>query len=311
MSTITSTSRLHVFPTRLLLTFLFLLAAAGGIAMPAVGQDGFPADAEWALSGQAIGAPQPGRRLQVSPPQAGSFRARSGRSGLGLRAHSPDLSGVRWSTGGRVPVLRPVRSGRPLQSRLQTMRQQRVPGARVLQSNARALQRDVRLQSGSDSVSPHRRRWDALEGEVISLRPVSGGLLTGTIGHLADSPSAWDRDTGGYLARVGTSMGSQVVGIGVRHGVSAALDLRLESPEPKGPLLARLGQAALQGLTVRTASGQRVPAVAKTASFYVSNLAQSQVYYGRWKPGEAATTTAIAIGNGIAVSLISELIEAL
>jgi hypothetical protein len=210
-----------------------------------------------------------------------------------------------------VRILRPVRSGRPLQFPLQTMRQQRVPGARVLQSNARALQRDGRLQSGSDSVSPHRRRWDAFKGEVISLRPVSGGLLTGTIGHLADSPSAWDRDTGGYLARVGTSMGSQVVGIGVRHGVSAALDLRLESPEPKGPLLARLGQVALQGLTVRTASGQRVPAVVKTASFYVSNLAQSQVYHGRWKPGEAATTTAIAIGNGIAVSLISELIGAL
>jgi hypothetical protein len=167
------------------------------------------------------------------------------------------------------------------------------------------------LQSEPAGVPPHRRRWDAFRSEVISLKPVSGGLLSGTIGHLAGSPDSWDRDVGGYLGRVGTSMGSQVVSIGVQHGVSAALDLRLESPEPQGPLLTRLKQVVIQELTIRTTSGQRVPIVAKPAGMYVSNLAQSQIYYGCWEPGEAATSTAIAIGNGVVFSLIGELIGAL
>jgi hypothetical protein len=145
----------------------------------------------------------------------------------------------------------------------------------------------------------------------MSFQFVSSSVLGGTIEHLVGSPDAIGRDTRGYLARVGTITGARLVAAGVRHGVSAALDLRLESPEPRGPLGARLKQAALQALTTRTASGQRMPAVAETAGTYGAILTRGRLYHGQWRPGQAATSTAVAIGFKVVWTTGSELVGAL
>ena len=161
------------------------------------------------------------------------------------------------------------------------------------------------------SKPPHRRRWDAFRSEVISVRFVAGSVLGGTIEHLAGSPGALDRDTRGYLARVGTNAASRLTYVGVRHGVSAALGLRLQSPEARGSLGARLKQAALQALTTRTVSGRRVPAVAETAGTYGAILTRGRLYHGEWRPGQAATSTAVAIGFKVVWATGSELVGSL
>jgi hypothetical protein len=93
--------------------------------------------------------------------------------------------------------------------------------------------------------------------------------------------------------------------------VSAAFGLRLESPEPQGPLGARLRQAALQALTTRTVSGRRVPAVAETAGTYGAILTRGRLYHGQWRPGQAATSTAVAIGFEVVWGIGGELVGSL
>lgn len=139
----------------------------------------------------------------------------------------------------------------------------------------------------------------------------SGGVLQGTMMHLSDYPSTWGRDTGGYLARVGSGVAYQLTQSGVHHGLAAALDLRLESPDPEGPVGARVGQAMLQELTTRTTSGRRVPAVAETAGTYAATLAQSRLHHGQWRPGDAAINAVIATGLEAVWAAGSELVEAL
>lgn len=83
-----------------------------------------------------------------------------------------------------------------------------------------------------------------LSGQVPSQvdKPENDNVLggEGTITHLAGSPDAVGPDAAGYLARVVTITGSRLVATGVRYGASAALGLKLKSPDPRGPLGARL-----------------------------------------------------------------------
>jgi hypothetical protein len=146
---------------------------------------------------------------------------------------------------------------------------------------------------------------------VINVRFVAGSVLAGTLEHLTGSPNALDRDTRGYLARVGTNAASRLTYVGVQHGVSAAFGLRLKSPEPRGSLGARLKQAALQALTTRTLSGRRVPAVAEAAGTYGAILTRGRLYHRQWRPGQAATSTAVAIGIRVVWATGSELLGSL
>jgi hypothetical protein len=191
------------------------------------------------------------------------------------------------------------------------MRQQSGPDAEAPQKNAPALQKAAGPQSEPAGTPPHRRRWNAFRGKVISVQFVSGSVLGGTAAHLVGSPDAIGRDAKGYLARVGTITGSRLVAAGVRHGASAMLGLKLKSPEPQGPLGARLKQAAVQELATRTTSGRRVPAVAETAGIYGAILTRGRLYHGQWRPGKAATGAAVAIGFKVAWAAGSELIKSL
>jgi len=75
--------------------------------------------------------------------------------------------------------------------------------------------------------------------------------------HLGGHPGKWGQGTGDYLTRIGSGVGVQLVNRGVHHGLAAALDLRLKTPDPRKGVLgnrslgARMGKAALQVLTTR------------------------------------------------------------
>lgn len=284
---------------------LLLLAAAVFVTMPAAGQNGPSSGAGPVLSEQASVIPRPGESLQRRPVQAGPVQAGLGQLEAGLQARSLGVVGPRLGPSERDSVLRPVSpSGRSLRARLRkTVRQSTL--------DARVHQGQNGLGAELTSKPPHRRRWDAFRSEVVSVRFVAGSVLGGTIEHLAGSPGALDRDTRGYLARVGTNAASRLTYVGLRHGVSAAFGLRLKSPEPQGPLGARLRQAALQALTTRTVSGQRVPAVAETAGTYGTLLTRWRLYHGQWRPGQAATSTAVAIGFKVIWATGIELVGAL
>lgn len=130
--------------------------------------------------------------------------------------------------------------------------------------------------------------------------------------HLSGRPGTWDRDTGGYLARVGSGVGFQLINRGVHHGVAATLDLRLKTSDPQqGSLGARVGRAALWALTTRTVSGRRVPAVGRLSGTYAAILAQHQLHAGQWRPGQAAISTVISAGFEAVWAAGGELVESL
>ncbi|MCS3632068.1 hypothetical protein GGP55_002681 [Salinibacter ruber] len=219
------------------------------------------------------------------------------RQGPSLRQGAPLQEGVPLHEDG------PLQEGVPLQ--------EVGLDVKALRKSARAFRRTEGLQSETTEVPPHRRRWDAFRSKVVSFQFVSGSVLGGTITHLAGSPDAVGPDAAGYLARVGTITGSRLVATGVRHGASAALGLKLKSPEPRGPLGARLKQAAVQELTTRTTSGQRMPAVGEMAGTYGAILTRGRLYHGHWRPGRAATSAAVAIGFKVAWAAGSELAKSL
>lgn len=263
------------------LFLLFLAAVCLGMAAPA-------AMAQSELSGLASG--------QVDKPENDSVLATPYQN-RPLRQGAPLQEGVPLHEDG------PLQEGVPLQ--------EVGLDVKALRKSAQAFRRTEGLQSETTEVPPHRRRWDAFRSKVVSFRFVSGSVLGGTITHLAGSPDAVGPDAAGYLARVGTITGSRLVNTGVRHGASAALELKLKSPEPRGPLGARLKQAAVQKLTTRTTSGQRVPAVGEMAGTYGAILTRGRLYHGQWRPGRAATSAAVAIGFKVAWAAGSELAKSL
>ncbi|WP_103029875.1 hypothetical protein [Salinibacter altiplanensis] len=174
-----------------------------------------------------------------------------------------------------------------------------INGVEVLgafQPRLRSLSPQLKTEPETASLPPYRHRWDAFRGELVG--PVlAAGAVQGTLMHLAGHPDRWGQDAGGYLARVGSGVGVQLVNRGVHHGLAAALNLRLETPDPQqGSLEARMGQAALQAVTTRTASGRRVPAAGSLSGSYAAILTQRRLTSGQWKPGQAAIGTAIGVG---------------
>lgn len=298
---------------RALFAFVLLLAmvAISGPA-PTTAQDRLRP--EPSRSHQAIDSLQPD-----GVPQPSGLRQVKGRRHLqepSLRADSSDLLDVQPSTTGRAPAAldNSLRLRSPAASRRIASDRQVVLGLPQTQNQNRWKQRLRGHQPGRPgpvSVPPYLRRWDTFQSEIVSPRFISSSVAQGTFMHLIDKPGAWKRDTGGYLARVGSSAGSMLISTSVHHSMGAALDLRIRPPEPQGSLGARIRQAALQQITTRTASGRRVPAVARTTGTYVATLAQRRLHSGQWKPGRAVVSTVFSTGFSIVWATGVELVKSL
>lgn len=202
----------------------------------------------------------------------------------------------------------PLQSAGSLQPRLSGQQGATAPQPDSQQSR-RPGASGTQIETGSPP--PYRHRWDAFRRGAVG-NVLVGGALLGTQMYLFGRPSTWNQDTGGYLARiVGSGVESQLVSRSVQRSV-AALDLRLKTPDPQqGSLGTRMGKAAFRALTIRTVSGQRVPAVGKLSGRYASILAQQRLHTGQWQPGQAAVSTAIGAGLSAVWAAGGELVESL
>ena len=161
-------------------------------------------------------------------------------------------------------------------------------------------------QDRSSRPIPHER-WRALWSEFASPAFLLGSLGPAIGDQFGDDPASWRGDALGYGFRVGSNAGRLLLEGGTAHGLAAAtrLDLRFR-PRGHGSVASRLRYAALEAVTARTPSGARIPNVPRIAGTYGAVLAQQRWQYGQLHPGDAALSTAVALGIDVAVNVITE-----
>jgi hypothetical protein len=120
-----------------------------------------------------------------------------------------------------------------------------------------------------------------------------------------DSPEEWGQGMKGYGKRFASGLGRNAIQQTVGYGLDEAFQLDSgfyrSKREGFGP---RLKDALLQGLTSRTRSGKRVPAVPRFVGAYSGAIIASETWYPErytYKDGLRSGSTSLLIGFGINV----------
>jgi hypothetical protein len=123
-----------------------------------------------------------------------------------------------------------------------------------------------------------------------------------------DSPSGWDRTTGGFSQRMGHRFARVTLSNSIQLGMGFLIndDPRYYRAPEKG-FGGRVLNAALSSVTVRNSSGNRMPAYSRFAGVAVSNaVAKTWLPPGRDTWTDVATCTGWQIGGQAGLNVLRE-----
>jgi hypothetical protein len=139
-------------------------------------------------------------------------------------------------------------------------------------------------------------------------------VLVETVGWTAlaqarNTPEEWGRGAGGFGRRYASLVGQSVIQEGVTYGLSelTGVDSRFHKSAKHG-FLPRSGDALLQSVTSRRASGARVVSAPLLAGYAVGGIGMMTWYPDRYTVKDGAGYGVLALASRVGVNLIREFV---
>lgn len=142
-------------------------------------------------------------------------------------------------------------------------------------------------------------------GPVVLVETIGWAALA----HARNTPEEWGRGVGGFGRRYASLVGQSVIQEGVTYGLSelTGVDSRFHKSTKHG-FLPRAGDALLQSVTSRRASGTRVVSAPLLAGYAVGGIGMMTWYPDRYTAKDGAGYGVLALASRVGVNLIREFV---